>query len=383
LAYREDHYLGANIGAKSTMDRFDPLLVCLHDSVLNYKTHEDNTDAKSFEGLVNSVAALLNANLTPTEKILTADVLISLVKQAERDLRVSLSERLAVRDDLPETLLHHLAYGDIDIAEPVLKYSPLLNDHDLIYVVHSKGAEHWRAIAKREHISDKLISVLVGKQDVATSMGLLSNTTIDLTNDCLAGMLPLATEHKDFSEAYVQYSTLPSELAVSIYWHVSVALRTSIAKKFKVNDDVLDKALEDCVQDFTDTVLFVDSRPSSLMVEVSECYAQKNKISEKFMIDVLRRRQGRFFMAMFAKQTGLSHTVVSEVMRQKGGQGMAVACRAINISKEGFISLFLLARAISTAVDPVVGAELKMAIRYYDGLTHKMANDILTNSIAK
>jgi uncharacterized protein (DUF2336 family) len=212
---------------------------------------------------------------------------------------------------------------------------------------------------------------------------LLSNTTINLTNDCLAGMLPLATEHKDFSEAYVQYSTLPSELAVSIYWHVSVALRTSIAKKFKVKDDVLDKALEDCVQDFTDTVLSVDSRPSSLMAEVSECYAQKNKISEKFMIDVLRRRQGRFFMAMFAKQTGLSHTVVSEVMRQKGGQGMAVACRAINISKEGFVSMFLLSRAVSTAVDPVVGAELKMAIRYYDGLTHKMANDILTNSIAK
>lgn len=381
MAYREDNYLSATSGTGTVMDRFDPLLVCLHDNISHYVSHKDDT--KAFESLVNSVASLLNANLTNIEKILAADVLIALVKQAENDLRKSLSDRLAIRDDLPETLLHYLAYGDIDIAESVLKYSPLLNDSDLIYVAHSKGKDHWRAIATRDNISKKIISVLVDKQDVDTCFRLLTNETITIGQDNLKHMAPLMTDDENLTKAYLDYRSLPVELAVSIYWHVSVALRTSIAKKFKVKDDVLDKALEDCVQEFTDRNLDCDSRPTPLMIEVAECYDAQNKISEKFMIDVLRRRQGRFFMALFSKVTGLSARTLVGMMRQKGGQGMAVACRAMGISKEGFISMFLLSRAVSSAVEPVVGPELTMAIRYYDGLTHKMAKDILNSSIVK
>ena len=383
MAYQDEHYLGAGGRAQKTMDRFDPLLVCLHDSLSEYKQNHDHKNAKSFEGLVNSVAALLDANLTKTEQILAADVLISLVQQAEQDLRVSLSAKLAVREDLPETLLHYLAYGDIDIAEHVLKYSPLLDDKDLIYVAHSKGADHWCAIAQRTNISKNIISTLIDKKHANTCLALLENNTVQLTDDALKAMSPIVIEDSNLAQSYIAYDTLPADLAISIYWHVSVALRSFIAKTHNVKDDALNKALEDCVQDFTDTVLSQTSRPSPLMDEVAQCYASQGKISEKFMIDVLRRRQGRFFMALFAKQTGLSHDVISDIMRQKGGQGMAVACRAIHISKEGFVSLFLLSRAVSTAIDPVVGEELKMAIRYYDGLTHKMAKDILTNSIAK
>ena len=103
-------------------DKFDPLLVSLHDYARSY-SEDKNTN--SFGKLVNAVMAMLDANLKDSQKILAADVLITLIRQAETDLRENLAQRLAVRDDLPTSLLHFLAYGPIDIAEPVLLNSPL------------------------------------------------------------------------------------------------------------------------------------------------------------------------------------------------------------------------------------------------------------------
>jgi hypothetical protein len=62
---------------------------------------------------------------------------------------------------------------------------------------------------------------------------------------------------------------------------------------------------------------------------------------------------------------------------------LAVACRAKNISKENFVSLFLLTRTIARSSQAVTAEELKMAMRYYDGLTFKAAQDILKDSIAQ
>jgi hypothetical protein len=55
----------------------------------------------------------------------------------------------------------------------------------------------------------------------------------------------------------------------------------------------------------------------------------------------------------------------------------------MNISKENFVSMFLLGRTIARADEAVNAEELKMAMRYYDGLTFKMAKSILRESLTK
>lgn len=381
MAYRDNkHY--DTMGEAPTKDRFDPLLVCLHDSVREYSGSHKNP--QQLERLVHSVAAILDAHLTDSEKILAADVLISLMKQAERDLCVNLSQRLAVRSDLPDTLLHFLAYGDIDIAESALLHSPLLSDTDLLYVVQSKGADHWRVIANRENISLPLVKILATKPDVPTLLNILRNETVEANADILGTMMPTVKTSEELAHEFVNYKGLPKDLAVNIYWHISAALRSVILNRFDVKAAEIDAVLEDCVQDFTDTMAGVENpMPSPLMNEVAAGYAKNGKITDAFLAGVLRRRQGRFFIALFSELTGLKHKVVHNMMKQIGGQGLAVACRAVTISKENFVSIFLLSRAIALPRQAVDAEELKMAMRYYDGLTHKMAKDILAESIAR
>ncbi len=381
MAYISDkHYRTTN--AVQGYDSFDPLLVQLHDSVIQYKSK--NKDQDSSSELINSVAAILDANLTDSEKALASDVLIGLIQQVERDIRINLSHKLAPRDDLHHSLLNYMAYGTIDIAGPVLEYSPLLTDTDILYIIEATSPNHWRAIANRDCLSERISESLINKGDAKAIHNLLLNESILLEDNLLKMIGVIAPQDEDLAKDYIGYKSLPKNLAVAVYWQVSVAIREKITQQFKVTGEEVDAALEDSVQDFTDTILSSDNmRPSNLMVEIASQYHASGRIKDRLFVDCLRRRQGRFFIALFAKHTDLSFDIIWSMMQQVGGQALAVACRATNISKEHFVSLFLLTRTIARSSQAVTAEELKMAMRYYDGLTYKTARDILKDSIAQ
>jgi uncharacterized protein (DUF2336 family) len=218
---------------------------------------------------------------------------------------------------------------------------------------------------------------------VKTSVGLLRNDTIEMDDRHLQKVKGHAICDESLADELLNYKTLPRQLAVEIYWHVSIALRNDIANRFDIENDEVNRALEDCVQDFSDTILQDNTRePSSLMNEVAGLYFAQDKIGEHMLVNTLRRRQGRFFIALFSMKSGLNNYIVWNMMRQVGGQGLAVACRAMAISKENFVSMFLLSRTVARSHEAVNADELRMAMRYYDSLTFKTAKDILKDSIA-
>jgi uncharacterized protein (DUF2336 family) len=379
LAYHDEYSIAVGAGMNAMGCRVDPLLACLHENVENYKNDKNND--KSQASLLNSVVAMLDANLSTNEKILAADILITLIKQAANDLRKNLANQFALRDDLPDSLLHFLSYGEIDLAEPVLRSSPLLSDTDLMYVIQAKGQEYWHAVAKRDGLSNDVCEVLVTKNDKQTNMTLLQNDTINLGAQILGQLRDFAIDDELFATEYLNYKTLPANVAVTVYWHVSNALRAKIMNQFDIQKSDLDNALQDCVHDFRDTVHHEIHRPTSLMIETANRYHESEMITADLLVQILRQRQGRFFAALFSLKTGLRYRAISEVMKQKEGHSLAVACRASNIDKDKFVSIFLLSRAITMPQSPVNADELKMALRYFETLTHKMAKEILVKSI--
>ena len=71
-----------------------PLLVRLYDSHKLYGLVKDNKPLARAE-LTRAVTDLFETKLTAREQELLADVLIGLMRQAEKDLRQALSEKLA------------------------------------------------------------------------------------------------------------------------------------------------------------------------------------------------------------------------------------------------------------------------------------------------
>jgi len=113
------------------------LLVSLYDKHKIYTMSGDHQPDASSE-LANIMSEVLDIDLGPSEKEIITDVLMSLVAQAEKNLRKAIAHKLSVLDSAPLRLILNLANDEIDIATPVLRHSPVLNDTDLLYIINSQ-----------------------------------------------------------------------------------------------------------------------------------------------------------------------------------------------------------------------------------------------------
>ncbi len=360
----------------------DEMLVNLHDAQRKYATSHTAEAGVARQRVVQTVGEILETDISDHDREMIADILLSMIRQAEIDLRESLSERLCAMEDVPEDLVLHLAHDAISVAQPILRYSPVLTEQDLLYIIQSKGREYWQAIAQRRLLDDCVIDALVDRNDESTALNLIMNDTIVLKTTALESFAELSKYSDRLAEPLLARREMPQKLAMDLFWHVSAQLRQHIARNFDIPKEKIDAALQDALEDFADTSVGVQNpRPSALMVDMAAQYGRTDRISDAMLVKILRRGQVRFFVALLAQRSGLTTETVHEIMRQVGGQGMAVACRAMGVVKESFVSIFLLSRSLTRGDVAVDALELRKAIKYYDAMTEDLAASILADSI--
>jgi uncharacterized protein (DUF2336 family) len=93
-------------------------------------------------------------------------VLIGLVPHTELAARAELAERLSLLANAPRGLVGQLAREDeISIAGPLLRRSPVIDEHALIEIARGKGQGHLLAMSERAALSSDLTDVIVRRGD--------------------------------------------------------------------------------------------------------------------------------------------------------------------------------------------------------------------------
>ncbi|MCC7346967.1 MAG: DUF2336 domain-containing protein [Variibacter sp.] len=104
------------------------------------------------------------------------DVLTRLTAAIERTARARLARHLAPLANAPRGVIRSLAFDDaIEVAGPVLRHSPQLDDADLVANATTKSQEHLRAIAQRPTLSEVVTDVLVDRGDGRTLHSVTQN----------------------------------------------------------------------------------------------------------------------------------------------------------------------------------------------------------------
>jgi uncharacterized protein (DUF2336 family) len=101
------------------------------------------------------------------------EVITRLTEEIEEAARAELSRRLARSANAPPRVVHRLAFDDsIEVAGPVLQFSPRLDVKSLVANIRSKGQPHLLAIAQRALVPVELTDELVtrGNQEVVQSV---------------------------------------------------------------------------------------------------------------------------------------------------------------------------------------------------------------------
>ena len=114
-------------------------------------------------------------DLSKREHDLVIDILRQVIRDAEMDVRLGLAERLAVHAQAPHDLIVTLANDRIEIAEPILLRSDVLQDADLIDIIRRHTEAYQVAVAKRLAVSATVSDVLIEIGSIQVAETLLGN----------------------------------------------------------------------------------------------------------------------------------------------------------------------------------------------------------------
>lgn len=366
---------------------FDVSLVNLYDCQHLYQLAR-NRSPESRAALTDAVASLFNISLESYEAELAADVLLSLLAQAESDLRAALAERLAANERVPLRIALSLANDEINVAQTVLKHSPVLNDLDLMYIVQSHSAEHWTAVAGRRGLSAPLINVLADKRDESTAEALLKNDGVTLPETAMEIFTDMARDSERLRLPLVHRPELPGELAQRVYEAVGVELRATLVAKFPDAPfaKALDSAMEEVQQDIVN-VTMPSPRPKAVIIptgarEAARFHASRSQVTPGKMIEALRLGQFSYFLALFAEYSGLQSCMVDTLMKQKGGKGLAIACKARKMDRSDFMTVYMLKSSLSSRDKIVDHSDLAAALATFDRVQSEFAQKMLGKALS-
>jgi uncharacterized protein (DUF2336 family) len=202
---------------------------------VNRTLADDTVEAVRAELAVKIARLMPGLEQRESEEVvaLTIATLEVLAKDRAVKVRSILAEEIKRMDCIPHDVALRLAH-DLEeiVAAPILEYSPLLSDTDLIEVIAAgKVQKVLTAIARRKPLSDKVSDALVQSLDVSTVASLLVNQDAKIRKETMDRIVEEAEQFESWHEPLVMRADLSARVIRRIANFVGSALLDLLSKR--------------------------------------------------------------------------------------------------------------------------------------------------------
>ncbi|MDA0781634.1 MAG: DUF2336 domain-containing protein [Rickettsiales bacterium] len=168
------------------------------------------------------------------QMVAAARIFGTLVKDTEVKIRKTLSEAIKDNPDIPRDIILSLAHDVQEVSLPVLEFSDVLTDADLIEIVTStEDAEKQKSISKRHTVSEGVAEVLIETDNEAVVDTLLQNEGVRISEESIGHIVETFGEKEEIMGALVERETLPVSIVESLADKISESLYNSLQEKHK------------------------------------------------------------------------------------------------------------------------------------------------------
>lgn len=163
--------------------------------------------------------------LSSAERTMAEQIFRIMVKDAEVRVREALALNLKENPSVPHDIAVTLAKDVDQVALPVLQFSEILSDDDLVQIVKSQDPGKQKAIAARAHVSATVADAIVDTADKDAVVTLVSNQGADISEKSLERVIDKFGEDAAIQEPMVRRSVLPVTIVERLVHRVSENLK--------------------------------------------------------------------------------------------------------------------------------------------------------------
>jgi uncharacterized protein (DUF2336 family) len=339
-----------------------------------------DSSARGRRQLFSNISDLFLADdnrLSEREHALVTSILTKLLAEIETTLRQNLAEELAELSDVPHDLISLLANDEIDVARPILFKSHLLEEPDLIEIIQNRSKEHLLVIAERDDISPIISDLLINYGDEDVVSHLIENGDAEISRESMEYLVEESKRIDRFQEPLIARHDIPTDLAHKMFWWVSAALRRHILQNFEIDElELNEKIISAAKTEYNYDVAVNSSHADKLVAELAE----RNDLTDRFLVQTLRSKQVRLFITGLAFKASLPYLTVSRFIYDPNAEALAVVLRALEFDRNVFSAIFLLTRNISDSgktKKTTRPEEVEIMMSFYDKLSEKNAKSTL------
>ena len=176
--------------------------------------------------------------LTESERSMVEDIFRIMVKDAELRVRMALAQNLKENPGVPHDVALSLARDVESVSLPILRFSEVLTDEDLIEIVHGRGAAKQVAIASRPTVSGAVSSALVDTENEDVVTELVANDGAEISAESLHKVVTDFGDREPVQDAMVHRPKLPLTVSERLVTMVSESMKEELAKRHELPDDL-------------------------------------------------------------------------------------------------------------------------------------------------
>ncbi|MFA5120755.1 DUF2336 domain-containing protein [Zavarzinia sp.] len=269
--------------------------------------------------LARKVARLL-PNLPPGEQDKLRDRVIELIDILARDqlpsVRRVLAEELKRSAEVPKPIVQRLAYDlDLIVAAPILEYSPLLNDDDLLEIIATCRVEGAiSAIARRRELPEAVSDAIVATLDIPAVTALLANPSARLREEVLDKVIDAAAS----IEVWHQPLVLRAELSMRAIRRIAGFVASSLVDQLMRRSDLDEETAVTLARRVRERVSAGEHEAprqhfDDLMAALTEKH-RRGDLDEAVIDQALEAGKRDFVVAALAVRSGLKPSAVRQVL---------------------------------------------------------------------
>lgn len=201
---------------------------------------DENEEVRS--ELARKIARLM-PGLSQVENDHIRDLTIETLEKLATDqlprVRALLAEEIKTLDCVPKSVVLTLA-RDVEalVASPILEYSPLLSDTDLLEIVATaKATEVLTAIARRKFLSPHVSDAVAMSLDIPAIAALLANPDAKIRAETLENLVEHAKKIEAWHEPLAMHADLSARAIKRIATFVGASLIEALCKRNNLDDE--------------------------------------------------------------------------------------------------------------------------------------------------
>ncbi len=263
----------------------------------------------------------------------TIETLELLAEDQLPSIRVILSE--ALKDSLaaPKHVILKLARDAEEIvASPVLEYSPLLSEVDLLEIIASGVATgSLPAIARRDNLTEEVSDAVAATLDIPAVSALLANKSARVREETLDQLISQAEGIESLHEPLVMRVDLSIRAMRRIAGFVASSLVEKLVQKNNLSPEIekeLKKAVRERIEESSD----LNKADSKELEQKAEKLWSAGRLDEESIQQAIVKKELEFIQMGLSLMSGIKPATVRAILNSRNAKVVTALCWKAKIS---------------------------------------------------